>query len=1149
MEEIRLLLTDQEAKSKIKGMDLLTLALDSSPMKFEDPGVASLLKPLRNMMKDNNAKIAESALRIMCSLVHRHGPASRSYFSASFDAVVDCLGGSKTAVRTQAINLVMQFMIDCGDAVLVWDCLHKQSLQAKNGIVRHSALVCYQKGMDHFGANFIPLVKIIPYLLQLMDDQILSVRELCLQCIATLYRNIGPDLYTYLSTNANLRHAQLKIIDQLIQNVDIVPLEQRLSVDWGLLPDKSSGAVASNKRTTGVNDDNASDALDMPLDIRPSLISSDRELESEMDSIVDILKDNKHNWQVRINTLKKLASIVMGPARNLSSFLSHLKRCTSGLIVQAHELRSAVAKETCIILAAISKTLGHDFSPVADVVLPELLKLTFTSIQVVSTAADFCIRTIISHTRVNTAIRKILNLAKGKNPALRATAMEYVSVLLSATSTEMFDRYSDVILDQIRLSLSDANENARQAARVCYWALQSHWPSRAQQLSETLDAGIQKLLLHSASECTVPQRPVPKTRRRSGQFPSHSSTSIIKDKENDNREVTLNINGDSCNGAAASRNLLQSRSMPVSGGALRILKPDIENVNVSLHASRTQVADQLVAKPQRAERRLQNPRCNPAPLMTTAAPESRKVVTTFDGAVALLSSKEWADRVHAFEFLTSNIDLCHGQDPQRIACLFQQHINDAQVKVASSCLDTMVRFLSDASSASIRSCIVKALSQLLLASINADEPIFSSCNRCIELFIERADVYELIPELLRVLLYPTARLQDTALNMMLNILESRIQDAIAYFSDAQRLRMALAKLRTFVSVRKPETHETLSQILELLSEAIPSLFEDQILQLPLPEQVMIRKLFGNDALPTSNSCDEDVNEHDPHSDESDHAVANSSQPLLDDDKSRLASEIGNKPLQSGKTVEAYCPNVYESPTDSDVSVLALAEQLSGSLSQKQASQCLREISVQIGLRNTPVSTAGMIRLFSSMLQALQLFASCHDIHVYVVHATHDLLAHQAEREIISPCFSIVFDVLFALRQVERVSAFEEAARSFDFGDCIGVIESKLCAADTSKGDLVTTIEFISYLFVSLPHEQSAVRWALHRIIPLLPAMLKHKEIDVRKSCVFCIVDLYSTLGQVFLSPLWPLLEPTQLKLMTVFIDKRGLPLPNVEPVV
>lgn len=88
----------------------------------------------------------------------------------------------------------------------------------------------------------------------------------------------------------------------------------------------------------------------------------------------------------------------------------------------------------------MSCSLQNDFSAIADVVLPELLKLTFTSVQVgqlnaatrsgddiskqvIASAGDKCIRSIIKNTRINTAVRKILDMAKGKNPALRATCM------------------------------------------------------------------------------------------------------------------------------------------------------------------------------------------------------------------------------------------------------------------------------------------------------------------------------------------------------------------------------------------------------------------------------------------------------------------------------------------------------------------------------------------------------------------------------------------------------------------------------------------------------------------------------------------------------------------------------------------------------
>lgn len=115
-----------------------------------------------------------------------------------------------------------------------------------------------------------------------------------------------------------------------------------------------------------------SQGLAEDVDVLPFLICTEKDLDSELEEIALVLKDTKHNWQVnddslpniasiitalilviiiltmlsqeRIVALKRLQSLALGPARRLPSFLPQLRRCAPGLIVQAHELRSAVSK-------------------------------------------------------------------------------------------------------------------------------------------------------------------------------------------------------------------------------------------------------------------------------------------------------------------------------------------------------------------------------------------------------------------------------------------------------------------------------------------------------------------------------------------------------------------------------------------------------------------------------------------------------------------------------------------------------------------------------------------------------------------------------------------------------------------------------------
>lgn len=229
---------------------------------------------------------------------------------------------------------------------------------------------------------------------------------------------------------------------------------------------------------------------------------------------------------------------------------------------------------------------------------------------------------------------------------------------------------------------------------------------------------------------------------------------------------------------------------------------------------------------------------------------------------------------------------------------------------------------------------------------------------------------------------------------------------------------------------------------------------------------------------------------------------------------------------------SYCPRLYESRMDPDMltslaAELALLDQTQTGASRVCSSssmsilttqpgrvlwQILREMGLQVGMRAMPANALDMRNVLEAIVSALRTFASHHDVHVHAVHILHELLTQEASRSLAAPCYAAVFDCLFALQQVDRVGIFEEAAGACDFADCVDIVETKLLdSATLAKIDLVTSIEFISFLvgtyrvdvfrwrhlirfgqFLASERDPDVLKWAVHRLIPSLAPMLKHK---------------------------------------------------------
>jgi hypothetical protein len=109
--------------------------------------------------------------------------------------------------------------------------------------------------------------------------------------------------------------------------------------------------------------------------------------------------------------------------------------------------------------------------------------------------------------------------------------------------------------------------------------------------------------------------------------------------------------------------------------------------------------------------------------------------------MALAFSKEWSDRVAAFEQLSAHPGLFHHGDLTRLLVIYQSHINDRNPKVDScrllglfllktpqvsiACLNALVGFLPDADSSTVRICVQKLLQPILLAQLDTKDQVLS----------------------------------------------------------------------------------------------------------------------------------------------------------------------------------------------------------------------------------------------------------------------------------------------------------------------------------------------------------------------------------------------------------------------------------------
>jgi hypothetical protein len=193
---------------------------------------------------------------------------------------------------------------------------------------------------------------------------------------------------------------------------------------------------------------------------------AEKEVQKQLGLIFDKLNlDN--NWDKRVDGLKMLQKLARRCAKASTALplLSQgLRPIRERLCQQVSDLRSSVSREACQTIETLANTLGDEFNAHAEICLGNLLKATYVTIQVISTAADSTIRSMIESTGngyarvipkyvalvslctllwltgIAAVQRRLIECAKSRNQVLRFNAVCYLTLTLQRWSTSFLSK-------------------------------------------------------------------------------------------------------------------------------------------------------------------------------------------------------------------------------------------------------------------------------------------------------------------------------------------------------------------------------------------------------------------------------------------------------------------------------------------------------------------------------------------------------------------------------------------------------------------------------------------------------------------------------------------------------------------------------------
>nr|XP_020750447.1 CLIP-associating protein 1 isoform X7 [Odocoileus virginianus texanus] len=552
-------------------------------------------------VNSSNYKVVLLGMDILSALVTRLQDRFKAQIGTVLPSLIDRLGDAKDSVREQDQALLLKIMDQAANPQYVWDRM-LGGFKHKNFRTREGTCLCLMATLNSSGAHTLTLSKIVPHICNLLGDPNSQVRDAAINSLVEIYRHVGERVRADLSKKG-LPQSRLNVIftkfdevqksGNMIQSANDKNFDDEDSVD-GNRPSSasstSSKAPASSRRNVGmgtarrlgssslgskssaakegagaVDEEDFIKAFD---DVPVVQIYSSRDLEESINKIREILSDDKHDWEQRVNALKKIRSLLLAGAAEYDNFFQHLRLLDGAFKLSAKDLRSQVVREACITLGHLSSVLGNKFDHGAEAIMPTIFNLIPNSAKIMATSGVVAVRLIIRHTHIPRLIPVITSNCTSKSVAVRRRCFEFLDLLLQEWQTHSLERHISVLAETIKKGIHDADSEARIEARKCYWGFHSHFSREAEHLYHTLESSYQKALqTHLKSSDSVVSLP-------------QSDRSSSSSQESLNRPLSAKR---SPTGSTTSRASTVSTKSASTAGSLQRSRSDID-VNAAASA-------------------------------------------------------------------------------------------------------------------------------------------------------------------------------------------------------------------------------------------------------------------------------------------------------------------------------------------------------------------------------------------------------------------------------------------------------------------------------------------------------------------------------------------------------------------------------------
>lgn len=541
------LLSTSDIATKVSVGSKLFNYLEEPNNSIECSDIGMLVDGIVPWLSNSNPKVIIGGIDIISQLINRMKTNFKPFISLMLPFAIDRLGDVKEPIKVKSFFLIMKLM-ECGviSPQKLFENISTCAFNHKNSNVKVGSMNLLLSTIEEFGVGCVTISKFVPMIIKLLCDPNVQVRQKAFDTLVDLYKHIGEKLRIDLqqkyiipqsklidlmnkfdeakasgnlkstakvkSTTDNLRFSlgnyeidQLSTLfkctsgsttktNSLLYSSSVTPLHQLCSV-------KKSNSVTSH---TGTVDEFT--FIQSFEDVPTLNIFNMKDLNNVMKKLHEFIQDGNEQWNTRVDSLKKIRSLVLMGATKYDEFFTNLRYLEHSFQISLKDLRSQVVRETCITIAFLSQHLRIKFNHFSESIFSNLIDLIPNSAKVIASSGLVAIRFILEHNHAPRIIPIISNSLSSKSKDIRRACCEFFNQILLTWPVQTLERHTLILQESIKKGITDADSNARVLSRKAYWGFCEYFPEQGKSLLNQLEPSYRKALLtNSGSSLFLPK--------------------------------------------------------------------------------------------------------------------------------------------------------------------------------------------------------------------------------------------------------------------------------------------------------------------------------------------------------------------------------------------------------------------------------------------------------------------------------------------------------------------------------------------------------------------------------------------------------------------------------------------------------------------